>query len=89
MNLLPCPFCGGSDIQDRGASGHYSVECACHRGGFETRLAAQENWNQRAPQSELAEARVQFSAQHEPFEIWRDIMNTCDDTLAAINKEGR
>ena len=45
--LLPCPFCGGTDIRDTGAPGHYSVACACHRGGFETCEGARTRWNTR------------------------------------------
>ena len=49
--LKPCPFCGSSDVIETLHMGKYTVTCtSClsSSGGYDSELAAQIAWNERA-----------------------------------------
>jgi len=54
VKLLPCPFCGGTDLRTRGGSVTFWVQCADFLCGADgpvstTKRGAADAWNKRTP----------------------------------------
>lgn len=64
VELLPCPFCGGSAAIDD-TSGIFSTDCvdcmASNQRGFGSRAEAADAWNTRAQSAEITRLKAELA----------------------------